>query len=44
VLHSPTARLREAAASWREGEIAEAARYLFSLEGGSLANELDDEG
>jgi glutamyl-tRNA reductase len=44
VLHSPTARLREAAASGREGEIAEAARYLFALEGGLLSNELDDEG
>jgi glutamyl-tRNA reductase len=31
VLHSPTARLREAAAEGREGDIAEAARYLFGL-------------
>jgi glutamyl-tRNA reductase len=35
VLHSPTARLREAAAEGREGEIAAAARYLFGLENGS---------
>ncbi|HSJ07514.1 MAG TPA: glutamyl-tRNA reductase [Longimicrobiales bacterium] len=32
VLHSPTARLREAAASGRDAEIAPAARYLFGLE------------
>jgi glutamyl-tRNA reductase len=32
VLHSPTAKLREAAAHGREGEIADAARYLFGLE------------
>jgi glutamyl-tRNA reductase len=31
VLHSPTARLREAAAGGREAEIAQAARYLFGL-------------
>jgi glutamyl-tRNA reductase len=31
VLHSPTARLREAAAEGREGDIAEAVRYLFGL-------------
>jgi glutamyl-tRNA reductase len=35
VLHSPTARLREAAADGRESEIADAARYLFGLENGS---------
>ena len=35
VLHSPTARLREAAADGREGEIAAAARYLFGLGNGS---------
>jgi glutamyl-tRNA reductase len=44
VLHSPTARLREAAADGREGDIAAAARYLFSLEAGSSAYDLDDEG
>lgn len=32
VLHTPTTRLREAAASGRDTEIVEAARYLFSLE------------
>ncbi|MEX0907610.1 MAG: glutamyl-tRNA reductase, partial [Gemmatimonadota bacterium] len=32
VLHSPTARLREAAAEGREGDIAAATRYLFDLE------------
>jgi glutamyl-tRNA reductase len=35
VLHSPTARLREAAADGREAEISEAARYLFGLGNGS---------
>jgi glutamyl-tRNA reductase len=35
VLHSPTARLREAAAEGREAEIADAARYLFGLENGA---------
>ncbi|MBR9989121.1 MAG: glutamyl-tRNA reductase [Gemmatimonadetes bacterium] len=40
MLHSPTARLREAAVDGREGEIAEAARYLFGLGNGS---ELDDD-
>lgn len=40
VLHSPTARLRDAAAEGREGEITEAARYLFGLGNGS---EHDDE-
>ncbi|HEX6308900.1 MAG TPA: glutamyl-tRNA reductase [Longimicrobiales bacterium] len=35
VLHSPTARLREAAADGREEEITEAARYLFGLDNGS---------
>jgi glutamyl-tRNA reductase len=40
VLHSPTARLREAAADGREGEITEAARYLFGLGNGSA---LDDD-
>jgi glutamyl-tRNA reductase len=44
VLHAPTARLREAAASGREGEIAEAARYLFALESSFPTNELEDEG
>jgi glutamyl-tRNA reductase len=41
VLHSPTARLREAAADGRDGEIAEAARYLFGL--GSGSEELNEE-
>jgi glutamyl-tRNA reductase len=41
VLHSPTARLREAAAAGRESEIAQAARYLFDLDDGS---NLNDEG
>lgn len=40
VLHAPTARLREAAEDGRDGEIAEAARYLFGLGNGS---ELDDD-
>ena len=40
VLHSPTARLREAAADGREGQITEAARYLFGLGNGSA---LDDD-
>jgi glutamyl-tRNA reductase len=44
MLHSPTARLREAAASGREGEMAEAARYLFSLESNTSGHDLDDEG
>jgi glutamyl-tRNA reductase len=35
VLHAPTARLREAAAAGREGDIAEIARYLFALEYGN---------
>lgn len=35
VLHSPTARLRDAAADGRANEIAEAARYLFGLGNGS---------
>jgi glutamyl-tRNA reductase len=33
VLHSPTTRLREAAAEGRAGEVADLACYLFSLEG-----------
>jgi glutamyl-tRNA reductase len=41
VLHSPTARLREAAADGRDGEMAEAARYLFGL--GSGSEELNEE-
>jgi glutamyl-tRNA reductase len=44
VLHSPTARLREAAASGREGEIAAAARYLFSLESTASGYDFDNEG
>jgi glutamyl-tRNA reductase len=40
VLHSPTARLREAAAAGRESEITEAARYLFGLDNGAA---LDDD-
>jgi glutamyl-tRNA reductase len=44
VLHAPTSRLREAAASGREGEIAEAARYLFGLENGHGHEDHNDEG
>src|SRR5690606_1595585 len=36
VLHEPTARLREAAADGRDHEIAQAARYLFGLDNGSV--------
>lgn len=32
ILHAPTTRLREAARDGREGEVAEAARYLFGLD------------
>lgn len=32
VLHAPTTRLREAAAEGRAGEVADLARYLFSLD------------
>lgn len=32
ILHAPTTRLREAAKDGREGEVAEAARYLFGLD------------
>ncbi|MGH7449632.1 MAG: glutamyl-tRNA reductase, partial [Longimicrobiales bacterium] len=39
MLHSPTARLREAAADGRESEITEAARYLFGLENGSARDD-----
>jgi glutamyl-tRNA reductase len=39
VLHSPTSRLREAAASGRDGEITDAARYLFGLENGLEADD-----
>jgi glutamyl-tRNA reductase len=42
VLHAPTARLREAAAEGREGDIAEAARYLFDLN--ITTDEHSDEG
>jgi glutamyl-tRNA reductase len=31
MLHAPTTRLREAAAEGREGDVADAARYLFGL-------------
>lgn len=34
ILHQPTTRLREAAKEGREGEVAEAARYLFGLDEG----------
>jgi glutamyl-tRNA reductase len=43
VLHSPTSRLREAAANGREGEITDAARYLFGLETGLEADDQNDE-
>lgn len=39
VLHSPTSRLREAAANGRETQITEAARYLFGLENGAAHDE-----
>jgi glutamyl-tRNA reductase len=39
MLHSPTARLREAAADGRESEIAEAARYLFGLGNGYASDD-----
>lgn len=39
LLHEPTTRLREAAAEGRNGEVADLARYLFSLR-----DELDDGG
>jgi glutamyl-tRNA reductase len=42
VLHAPTARLREAAAQGREGDIADAARYLFDLN--LTTDEPSDEG
>lgn len=42
VLHAPTARLREAAAQGREGDIADAARYLFDLN--LTTDEQSDEG
>jgi glutamyl-tRNA reductase len=44
VLHSPTARLREAAANGRETEITDAARYLFGLDEGSAFEDHSDEG
>jgi glutamyl-tRNA reductase len=44
VLHAPTARLREAAANGRDGEIAEAARYLFGLDAASADPDMEDEG
>jgi glutamyl-tRNA reductase len=43
MLHSPTARLREAAAHGREGEIADAARYLFGLDGDPASGDPNDE-
>jgi glutamyl-tRNA reductase len=43
VLHAPTARLREAAAAGREGDIAEAARFLFDLGNGSAEDDTDQE-
>jgi glutamyl-tRNA reductase len=43
VLHSPTARLREAAAEGREGEIADAARYLFGLDGDASGKDPEHE-
>ena len=44
VLHSPTARLREAAASGREGELADATRYLFGLESEAVSEDGNGEG
>ena len=43
VLHAPTSRLREAAAEGREGDIAQAARYLFGLDNGADADETEDD-
>jgi glutamyl-tRNA reductase len=43
VLHAPTARLREAAAGGREGDMAEAVRFLFDLGNGAAEDELDQE-
>jgi glutamyl-tRNA reductase len=42
VLHSPTARLREAAADGRDSDIAGAARYLFGLD--VPGDDFNDEG
>ena len=42
MLHAPTARLREAAAEGREGDIAQAARYLFGLDNGAGVDETED--
>ncbi|HUF50831.1 MAG TPA: glutamyl-tRNA reductase [Longimicrobiales bacterium] len=42
MLHSPTARLRDAAADGRELEMAEAVRYLFGLDNGDGHDDLDD--
>jgi glutamyl-tRNA reductase len=44
VLHAPTARLREAAANGRDGEIAEVARYLFGLDAAGADHDTEDEG
>ena len=44
VLHSPTARLREAAADGRDTHMAEAARFLFALENGADEDGFGDEG
>jgi glutamyl-tRNA reductase len=44
VLHSPTARLREAAANGKEGEIADAARYLFGLDHDGAGEDTNHEG
>lgn len=44
MLHSPTARLREAAAHGKEGEIADAVRYLFGLDSDTAGEDINDEG
>jgi glutamyl-tRNA reductase len=43
LLHGPTTRLREAAANGAAEEVLEAARFLFSLDGGDGPDESDDE-
>lgn len=43
VLHSPTSRLREAAAVGRDGDVAAVARYLFGLENEAGNDDLDGE-
>lgn len=44
VLHSPTTRLREAAAEGRDAQVLEVARYLFALDDTGLPNGSDENG